>query len=59
MTNVKVFADKQTDRRMDGQTDGKKTICPGSIDAGITPFFFFSKSSLLLVLFLPSSSTEY
>ena len=30
MAKVKVFADKQTDR----QTNGSKTICPGSIDAG-------------------------
>ena len=34
MANVKVFADKQTNKRTDGQTDGPKTICPRSIDAG-------------------------
>ena len=32
MANVEVFADKQT--QMDRQTDGPKTICPRSIDAG-------------------------
>ena len=30
----KVFADKHTYRQMDGQTDGSKTICPRSINAG-------------------------
>ena len=30
MANIKVFADKQTD----GQTDGPKTVCRQSIDAG-------------------------
>ena len=40
MANVKVFADKQTDRQTDGRTDrwtngrAKKTICLRSIDAG-------------------------
>ena len=34
MANVKVFEDKQTDK-MDKPTDGPKTICPRSIDAGV------------------------
>ena len=34
MAIVKVFADKQTGRRMNGQTDGPKTVCLPSIDAG-------------------------
>ena len=28
MANLKVFADKQTDRRMDRQRDGPKTVRP-------------------------------
>ena len=34
MANVKAFADKQTDKRRERQTEGPKTICPRSIDAG-------------------------
>ena len=34
MANVKVFVDKQNYKRTDRQTDGLKTICPRSIDAG-------------------------
>jgi hypothetical protein len=34
MANVKVFADRETDRRMDEQTDRPKTICPRSFDMG-------------------------
>ena len=28
MTNVKVFADKQPDKRLDGPIERPKTICP-------------------------------
>ena len=34
MANVKVFADKQTKRWPDRQTDKPKSICPQSIDVG-------------------------
>jgi hypothetical protein len=42
MANVKIFADRQTDRQTDGQTDRQtdgqtdrpKTICPRSFDTG-------------------------
>jgi hypothetical protein len=34
MANVKVFADRQTDRQTEGQTDRPKTICPRSFDTG-------------------------
>ena len=34
MANVKVFVNKQTDKRTDGQIDGSKTICPLSTDVG-------------------------
>ena len=34
MANVKVFADKQTDKWTQGQTDEPKTICTRPIDAG-------------------------
>ena len=33
IAKVKVFTDKQTNKRTDRQTDGPKTICPRSIDA--------------------------
>ena len=34
MANVKVLADKQTDKLTDGQTDRSKMIFPRSIDVG-------------------------